>query len=178
MTDREHDMNTLSEQLKVFFHDADAVDNTILHYADQAALVRDFSGKQRNVNDEVWNMYIQICKVLDIHIDDTALKEFANVAISNIRPSLIGAYWLDSIMAPLTCDAYYSRFVWLITYLAGQMFKAILLAFAKAWEHGTNLNDISPVDIRSILNRYAPSNVDVKNAKKAFRRSVRKHATR
>lgn len=165
-----HDMNILSEQFKFFFHDADAVDNTILHYAEQAAHVRDFSGKQRNVKDEVWNMYIQICKVLDIHIDDTALKEFANVAISNIHPSLIGAYWLDIIMAKLTCDAYYSRFTWLITYLAGHMFMTTLLAFAKACEHGANLNDISPVDMRSILNKHTPSNVDVKNAKKAFRK--------
>ena len=163
-------MNTLSEQFKFFFHDADAVDNTILHYADRAAQVRYFIGKQLNVNDEVWNMYIQICKVLDIHIDDTALKEFANVAISNIHPSLIGAYWLDIIMAKLTCDAYYSRFTWLITYLAGHMFMTTLLAFAKACEHGANLNDISPVDMRSILNKHTPSNVDVKNAKKAFRK--------
>ena len=163
-----HDMNTLSEQFKFFFHDADAVDNTILHYAEQAAHVRDFSGKQRNVNDEVWNMYIQICKVLEIHIDDTALKEFANVAISNISPRLIGAYWLDTIMASLTCDAYYSRYTWLITYLAGQMFKATLLAFAKAWEHGTNSNDISSVDMRSILIKHAPSKMDVKKAKKTF----------
>lgn len=115
-------------------------------------------------------MYIQICNVLDIHIDDTALKEFAIVAISNIHPSLIGAYWLDIIMAALTCDAYYSRFTWLITYLAGQMFMTTLLAFAKECEHGANLNDISPVDMRSILNKHTPSNVDVKNAKKAFRK--------
>lgn len=171
-------MNTLSDQFKFFFHDADAVDNTILHYAGQAAQVRYFIGKQINVNDEVWNMYIQICKVLDINIDDTVLKEFANVAISNILPSLIGTYRLDTIMAVLTCDYYYSRFAWLITYLAGQMFMAMLLAFAKAWKHGTNWNDISPVDMRSVLNKHTPSNMDVKNAKKAFRRSVRKHATR
>lgn len=167
-------MNTLSEQFKFFFHDADAMDNTILHYADQAAQVRYFIGKQLNVNDEVWNMYIQICKVLDIHIDDTVLKEFANVAISNILPSLIGTYWLDTIMAALTCDYFYSRFAWLITYLAGQMFMSTLLAFAKAWKHGTNWNDISSADMRSILNKHTPSNVDVNNAKKVFRKSVRK----
>ena len=80
-------------------------------------------------------------------------------------------------MAALTCDYYYSRFAWLITYLAGQMFMAMLLAFVQAWKYGTDWNDISPVGMRSILNRHAHSNVDVKNAKKAFRRSVRKHAT-
>ena len=177
-------MYALLKQLKVYYHNVDEAGKTIINCALLAAGTAAVGGIIPALElpaiiiscvGAVWGMYIQICKVLDIHIGDNILKVLASAALSNIATNLIGVFVLEILTAFIPGIACLSGalITFASVYLAGQMFMAMLLAFANQGTTGADLDSISPADMRSVMDEQTPSKADVKNAKQAFRENYR-----
>lgn len=173
-------LNMLLKELKAFYYNADEAGKTIINCALLAAGTAAVGGMIPILElpamivscvGAVWAMYIQICKNLNINIGDNLLKVLASAALTNIATNLIGVFALEILTFFIPGIAYISGalITFASVYLAGQMFMAMLLAFARQGKTGADMGNISAEDMRSVLDDMTPSKSDVKKAKQAFR---------
>lgn len=173
-------LNMLMKELRVFYYNADeagkAIINCALLAAGAAAVggiipILELPAMIVSCVGAVWGMYIQICKILDIKIGENLLKVLASAALANIATNLIGVFALEflTFFIPGVACISGALITFASVYLAGQMFMATLLAFAKQGKTGPDLGNIPSAEMRSVLDHMTPSKSDVKHAKQVFR---------
>lgn len=173
------DINVLAKELKAFYSNADEAVRTIINCALVAAGASAVGGLIPALEipaiivsciGAVWSMYIKICKILNIRIGDNLLKVLASAALSNIATNLVGIFAMEILVCfiPGLASISGALITFASVYLAGQMFMAMLLAFANRGKTGAALEGISTEDMQTVLNEQTPTKADVKNAKKVF----------
>lgn len=118
----------------------------------------------------VWTMYIKLCKCLDVPIGKNILKVLASAALSNIATNLISVFAVEliTIAIPGIGSLAGAAATFGCIYLAGVMFMAMLLSFAKKGTVGSDMGNVSAKKLKDELKNHTPSEDDVKDARKSF----------